>query len=643
MNTIDRTSTFISGNVPSHSCEKISTPTQAMPAATPEMLDNQSQDTISRQLGNLPESELALFSDSPTLRTPERALALNNSGKLLLLMASLKQNLSEMGINELSTRLAIFQSQSDARISQAKEDAARLDGLGEEWKELNGEVEGLQKAHTVANNNVDSAQKKYDSALQHLNTLLGEMEADAEGGPEIIAARQAVADSEDQLTTAKSTLADVSKTLDQKVSLLSSKTLHLNSLTEEFNRKYSDVLVSQPTINQGAQQRSEDALTRSGILIKLLAEFIAQIGENSTDKLKNDLALHRIQMEARQKEMQRKSDEYEEQVRKAEEAQKMASCIGKVLGGLAIAFGALTTLFGGAGLGLMAVGMGLMVADPILEALTGQSLTGMIMNPLMEHVLMPLMEAIGGIVAAIFDKTPLGLLLKAIDNATGANMMGIIHTVVTAAVVIAAIVALAFVAKNFAQAAINKMSQAMSSAVVQAVKKAIVEAIQKLVPQVVRNATRQGAAAANRLLQSTTQQISRTSSRIAENVNNVSDAMNNSLMRAFRVNNPDQLKTLMAQTLNYVRMAQTGVQTANPLIQGGMNINIATIQRDAMKLLSEFTISRAELEMLRRGVEKSLALFEREQQLAQGLMRQMSDLLQSNQTTGNHILRNMHA
>ncbi|MGL9735999.1 MAG: hypothetical protein ACR5LF_11570 [Symbiopectobacterium sp.] len=66
------------------------------------------------------------------------------------------------------------------------------------------------------------------------------------------------------------------------------------------------------------------------------------------------------------------------------------------------------------------------------------------------------MNILSDIITQVFDKTLLGLLLNAIDKATGANMMDTIHMVVTASVTIAAIVAISLVAKTVSKFMIEK-------------------------------------------------------------------------------------------------------------------------------------------------------------------------------------------
>ncbi|ELO24253.1 type III secretion system translocon subunit SctE, partial [Salmonella enterica] len=69
---------------------------------------------------------------------------------------------------------------------------------------------------------------------------------------------------------------------------------------------------------------------------------------------------------------------------------------GKVLGALLTIVSVVAAVFtGGASLALAAVGLAVMVADEIVKAATGVSFIQQAPNPIMEHVLKPLMELIG--------------------------------------------------------------------------------------------------------------------------------------------------------------------------------------------------------------------------------------------------------
>lgn len=579
---------------------------------------------VSDELAREIETEI----DRPAIR--QSTGKLTNKSQMLLTMLRYQSVSNSMSESMLANAAAVFNAQANANIQKAQELSAELDKLKEEFDTQSGVINDMQDVFDSAKSDWGKANSKLTDAQNTLNNLLDDPDAKSE---DIKKAQTAVAEAQQGLTQASQALSNAQRNLDKALDVGQKILNNVNAKTAEMNAKYSNVQFNN-TAGKPAEQHSEQALTRTAIMIQLITEFIMKMDDISSEKLKNDLEINKMQTQARQAEMKRKSDEYEEQVRKAEEAQKTAGCIGKILGGLAIAFGAITTIFGGGGGGaaLMAVGIALMVADPIVEAITGQSLTGMIMDPLMEHVLMPLMNVLGDIVTKIFDNTPLGLLLNAIDKATGANMMDTIHSVVTAAVAIAAIVAVAFVAKSAAKFLIEKMSQAMTSAIVQTVKAAIAKAINKLIPTLVKNTAKQGAAAARAV-----------ATQVSQSIQNVTQSVTKNITGFLQGSESTVLNNLSKINMNHIMMANVGVNTSNGIIQSGMSMNIANIQLEAQKALASFQLAQTDVRILSDIISSYLTRFKQDQEQVQKMGLTLSDMLQNQAATGAAVIKNMKA
>ncbi len=592
-----------------------------------------------------------LTADTVELPAIRQSTPLTSKAQMLLLMAQYQEITNGMDATQRANALAVFLTQSEARMDKARELSAHLDALHQSYDGLEAEFNEAQKGVEGAADNVAQAQGKLDEAQKSLDELLEKLgvtdpdDPSLADDPDVAQAKKEIADAQKALGLAQSTLSSARAIAEQKLAVMQSVLNNINASTAEMNTKYNDVdLTSKGSIaSNNAVVQSEKALTKTAVMIMLITEFIMQMEEASAEKLKNDLELNRIQTKARQAEMQRKSDEYEEQVRKAEEAQKMASCIGKILGGLAIALGAITTVFGGGGVALMAVGIALMVADPIVAAITGKSLTEMVMNPLMEHVFMPLMNILGDIITQIFDKTPLGLLLHAIDKATGANMMDTIHMVVTAAVTIAAIVAISLVAKTAAKFMIEKMSQAMTSAIMQSIKQAITQVINKIMSQLVNNSMRQGSAALSRSMQSVTKQVGKITQGINKKLDDISDKVNTNVMKVLKLSDPEDAKRLGNIALKRLEMLQNGVHTAMPVVQSGMSINISNIRLQATKAIADFNLAAMDVSILRDLISKILTNHEEESKVSQSVNMTLSDMLSGKANTGKSVVRNIRA
>lgn len=622
---------------------------QAKAIGLNKMAQQKSQEEIAKNISAQYDLEMMQDNDFPMIRHAEKPLT--SKAQVLLMMAKYQSITGNMDDHQRANALAIFATQSEANIQKAREFLDELDKLNDEFDLCSDEVNAAKKIEDQAMQKVSSAESKLSDVQKKTQELLQQLGAHSvddpavSDHPEVLAAKQAVADAEKNLAEARSHWQVARATTENKLNLAQQVLDNINAKTAEINKKYGDLLIPAQgcLAPRSAVEESDKALSRTAIMIKLITEFIMKMDEVASEKLQSDLELNRIQTKARQAEMKRKSDEYEEQVRKAEEAQKMAGCIGKILGGVAIALGAITTVFGGAGVALMAIGIALMVADPIVEAMTGKSLTGMVMDPLMEHVFMPLMDVLGDVVSKIFDCTPLGLLLKAIDKATGANMMETIHTVVTAAVAIAAIVAIALVAKSAAKFMIEKMTQAMTSAIMQSIKKAIAQVINKMLPKIVNNMTRQGTAALNRAAQASAKQISRISQQITNKLDSLSQKVNDSILNVLKPSDPEVVKNMGKMALNRIDMLRTGVQTSMPLVQGGMNINVANIQLQASKALADFDMASVDISILRDLLSTIISRFKQDGELHNSMNLSLSETLKNMADSSRFIIKNIQA
>ena len=578
------------------------------------------------------------YNEQPVLRPSNSQLT--NKAQVLLAMARYQSITEKLDQSKLDNALATFVAQSEAKISKAEEMSEILDGLHKEFDEFEKNIITANEQESNAHEQWSNADKKLSEAKKNLSNLMNSTDASpddiANAKEQVNKASQTVAEAKDILAAAEN---NTRKALEAGQKIMDA----ISAKTAEMNKEYADINLPATSRASSAIEQSEKAMTRTSIMIMLLSEFIMKMDEAASDKLQSDLELNRIQMKARQAEMKRKSDEYEEQVRKAEEAQKMAGCIANILGGLAMVLGIITSVFGGAGVALMAISIGVMIADPITEAITGESLTGMIMNPLMEHVLMPLMKILGDIVSKIFDATGLGALLNAIDKATGANMMGTIHTIVTAAVAIAAIVAIALLAKSAGKFLIEKMSKAMTSAIMQAIKKAITQVIKKIIPKIIRNAAKNASTALTNMWKAAAKEVNRILSEISKKIDKISAKMTKNITGIVKNSNSAVLNNLSKININHINMVRNGIELTNAATQLGLNINVANIQLEASKALAQFQLANSDIKILRDLVSTILSRFREEQNLIKSVGQQLTDSLQNNASTNRFIVQNIKA
>lgn len=604
-----------------------------------------SHNEIMKSLAEEIDNEAFTQSDAPVIRSADKQLTRNSQA--LLMMLKYQQSTAGMSEAQLNNALAAYAAQAEGRVAKAQEAAneideiqAEFDKTKETWLSASNELDAAKKNKDISQQEYDKAKAKLEEAEKKLAQAKPEDKQQLQEAKDLAEKAFKLADSNLNVTSQEV------KSAEQKALNLKDKVQELNvkinDKTAELNKNYANV-ASPTSTTSIAVEKSERALATNAVMMLLIMQMLEKIDAASQDKLQSDLQINRTMSKARVEEMKRKSDEYEEQVRKAKEAEEMAGCIGKILGGLAIAFGAITTIFGGGGVALMAVGIALMAADPIVEAITGESLTGMVMNPLMEHVFMPLMDFIGDVVADIFDKTPLGLLLNAIQEMTGVQIMDTVHTVVTAVVAIAAIVAVAMVAKSAVKFMVEKMAAAMTTAIVEAIKKSIQQIISKIVPQIVKTSAKQAKTLVNEVAKQVSQQIGALTKNISSKMDKVSQQVNKSILNVLKPDDPKSLQNMGDIALNRMGQLRTGVMMSNAGTQAGFNIVTADLYADASEAMADYTLAQTDFDILQALLKSYIDSFTKTQQTNRDISLLLSDSLKKSADTGRFVLNNMKA
>lgn len=210
-------------------------------------------------------------------------------------------------------------------------------------------------------------------------------------------------------------------------------------------------------------------------------------------------------------------------------------CIGKVLGALLTIVSVVAAVFtGGASLALAAVGLAVMVADEIVKAATGVSFIQQALNPIMEHVLKPLMELIGKAITKALE----GL---GVDKKTAEMAGSIVGAIVAAIAMVAVIVVVAVVGKGAAAKLGNALSKMMG------------ETIKKLVPNVLKQLAQNGSKLFTQGMQRITSGLGNVGSKMGLQTNALS-------------------KELVGNTLNKVALGMevtnTAAQSAGGVAEG---------------------------------------------------------------------------
>ncbi|MGL4222572.1 MAG: type III secretion system translocon subunit SctE [Shewanella sp.] len=193
------------------------------------------------------------------------------------------------------------------------------------------------------------------------------------------------------------------------------------------------------------------------ILTGIMSAMSALITEDAIRQVESNREHQLRTSELNMQSIQKNEVEFTEQQAKAEEAQKAASCVMQIVSVLVTVISvALAVVTGGASAILMAgIGVALLVVDSALQAAGEKSLTDRILSPLMDNVIMPMIEGLGGIISDF-------LQALGADEAA-ANIAGTVLALVT---IVAAVIASVLIAKNatIIKQFLSKMSDKMFNA-----------------------------------------------------------------------------------------------------------------------------------------------------------------------------------
>ena len=484
-----------------------------------------------------------------------------------------------------------------------------LIGMATQISQAFNAAENAEAAFQQAKEQLKAAEQYEAAAQAAVEAAQGELDGLQSDDPRYAQTQEKLRQAQAAFTEAKKSTQQARVAADQAQSASQTAQDNYALLTQQGQiQKFNDALVS--NLFNAPLKISEKSATATTALI--IAQLIQLLGDKSVKKLQADLETSSRVQKSRQNEMLKKSEEYQEKLRRAEEANKITGCLGKILGGLAMVVGAITSIFGGAGIGVMAVGIGLLAADGITEAVTGQSLTGMMMEPIMKYVLNPLMNIIGDAVKAIFDYTPLGLLISAIDKATGSNIMDTVHAVVTAVAAVAIMVAVAMLAKSAAKFVIKSMDKALAEFLGQSIKQQLQQTFKKLLPAIIKNAAKQMSKALGQVKSILSEKLAKDPATL-------------------------QATLLWLEKLRLLtHLSSTGVQATGNIVSGNL-------QAEASLALAEMKINEAAININKDNLDLIIKHFKRESNVFTELTKYVSEVLLQEQRAGRLVLKNMSA
>jgi invasin B len=400
--------------------------------------------------------------NKPLLSLPKAPLtkSMNSAANLTLLLGMFKELLTESGQMELDSRIAMFKEIANARRLSLEMNAM-------EFGEAVGVAESAVEQFKAAKEQAAAAKTKLAGAQEEATAAeaeLASLENDDPARPQVLLKFEAAH---------KALLAATQKSLGavENEKRLSADVLQKIRIATDIETRAKTGAIASPLRESEMPKLSSSAARLS----LLMATLTLMMGDGAEANMKADQEIFKEMQTQRQKALEKSATEYDTEVQKAEQVSKTMGCIGKVIGGLIMAASILAIPFtGGASLALAVIGVGLMTADAITSVVTGNSLTGMALSPVMK-ALQPLIEAVSKLIVNALESA-------GVPPEKAQSIGGIIAAVVVALATIAMMIAVAFVAKGPAGAkAMQLLSKSMSGILTKVTQSATLQAIKAFV------------------------------------------------------------------------------------------------------------------------------------------------------------------
>ncbi|EIR1989163.1 TPA: type III secretion system needle tip complex protein [Salmonella enterica] len=516
---------------------------------------------------------------------------LSSEGQLTLLLGKLMTLLGDVSLSQLESRLAVWQAMIESQKAMGLQ-------VSKEFQAALGEAEKATDIYEESIKKMDTAKSVYDTAAKKLTQAQNKLQSMDPSDPGYAKAEAAEGQARKEAKDAKTAFDKAKKAADLAGTDAKTKTEQADNILTKFQGT-TNVVASQTEVAKG----EKDNLSNVARLTMLMAMFIEIVGKNNEEGLQNDLALFNALQEGRQAEMEKKSAEFQEETRKAEETNRIMGCIGKVLGALLTIVSVVAAVFtGGASLALAAVGLAVMVADEIVKAATGVSFIQQALNPIMEHVLKPLMELIGKAITKALE----GL---GVDKKTAEMAGSIVGAIVAAIAMVAVIVVVAVVGKGAAAKLGNALSKMMG------------ETIKKLVPNVLKQLAQNGSKLFTQGMQRITSGLGNVGSKMGLQTNALS-------------------KELVGNTLNKVAL---GMEVTNTAAQSAGGVAEGVFIKNASEAIADFTLARFAMDQIQQWLKQSVEIFGENHKVTAELQKVMSSAVQQNADASRFILRQSRA
>ncbi|WP_368565606.1 type III secretion system translocon subunit SctE [Pseudoxanthomonas sp. UTMC 1351] len=497
---------------------------------------------------------------------------LTPEAKLTLLLAQLAELLQDTAVESTNARLELLKAQ---RAHQKASFERLSQSLNQAEGELAQKLEQAQSAGEEAQRALQAANR----AAERVRQLQAQLAATSPSDPNH-------ASLNDQLRQASGQADHLRAAAQTALGVSDAANAGMEAALDEVNRLDAEierlVHVAPPSLSPPR------AMTNAAKLSELLATLNQLISENSLLKLEADTKLTKDLLKSQEAENTRRSEEYQAEQAKAAQLEKTMGCIGKIVGWLITVVAVIAAPFsGGASLALAAVGLALV----IVEEATGFSVLGKAFEPIMQHVLMPLINAISKGLTQMLEN-------MGVDAAVARKVGSILGAVIGAAVMVAVIVLAVVVGRS---AAANLLKQ---------IGPMINKMMARVMPQILKDASASMAAGSAKLTGALTKALGST----------VDD---------------------MGARMGKVLVATQVTQFASSVGSSAGNVVAADIRVEAETIMGELMSGLENSKLIRESLEDAQQEFIKANEIAMSFLAKMSDVMEQSLRSGNFVVNNI--
>lgn len=369
------------------------------------------------------------------------------------------------------------------------------------------------------------------------------------------------------------------------------------------SKGYSDGAVQSPAPASSAIPKGLDG---AAALAYWVAKMQQVASDTSDQQLVDSMERFKQSNKIQRKSFEERADEAQKKEETAAVVSKVMGCAGKILGGLLVAASVVSAVFtGGTSLVLAGVGLALMAADGITEAITGESLTGRLLSPLIDSVFSPLVEKFAGVISGVLKKFGVSDDISRYIGAALGAMMAVM-----------AVIAIAVVAKSSA-----------ASNVVSKLTGPLMRSLTKVAPQMLKSMASKSTALISSMASRVTQ--------LANSASGMATTGTKNLLSKIGVNSFDPKVFSL-----YAQMAAVGTGTLRGAGDAGTSAWLGMNEEQLSKIQAEMLKLLTSMPQLDRIMDTAVKEWQNQQTRVTNLQKSSSDVMEIDQQTSAFVLRN---